>query len=132
MFGLPPNPPRKGEKGTRSRLLFRRDLHRRRRGAELHQQFVLLALRLLEVPLLHIAVAADLFGDRGERHRQRMILRREAFKKFIDKRFVVGDELALGAPFLGTPEQVERRAAQESGDFAMRPKASSSTGRRSS
>ena len=74
---------------------------------------MLLTLRLLEVPFLHIAVSADLFGDRGERNGKRMILRREALKQFIDKRFVVADQLAFGAPFLGTPEQVERRAAQE-------------------
>src|SRR5205823_8535297 len=96
--------------------LLRRDALDRRagglRGPESRDQIGLLRLRRLEMPILDVAVAADLFGNAGELDRECMVVRREPRQQLVDQRLVVGDELTLQLPFRGLAEDVERGPAQ--------------------
>src|SRR6266542_3826865 len=85
---------------------------RRLRSAERRDQLGLLRLRRLEMALLDVAVAADLFGNAGELYRERVVVRREPRQQLVDQRLVVGDELALALAFRGFAEDVERGPAQ--------------------
>ena len=59
-----------------------------------------------------MAEAADLFRDRGDLHRERVILRREPGEQALDGLLVLPDQLALGTALLRVPEDIERGTPQ--------------------
>ena len=78
-----------------------------RRSLEFGQQFRLALEGFVEMGLFYVAVAADLFGDGGQIHRQAMLIVIHSGKDQVDQGFVVGNESAF-LPALGaTPEDVE-------------------------
>ena len=74
------------------RTLLRRDALDGRagrfRGTKRHDQVGFLRLRDLEMALLDVAVAADLFGNAGELDRERVVVRREPRQQLLDQRLV--------------------------------------------
>src|SRR5436309_13657566 len=92
---------------------FRRERDGRRLAAEFRQEIRFFCLRRNEMARLHMAEAADLFRDAGQRHGDCMLLRRKSVKDFLDHRLIVRNELAFGAALFAVAENVERRAAQE-------------------
>src|SRR5262245_9716426 len=85
----------------------------RRPGAELVEQRGLVGLGGGEMAHLHMPEAADLLRDRREADREVMVLGRELAEHLVEHRFIVADELALGAALLGAAERIEAGAAQE-------------------
>src|SRR5882672_1751595 len=76
------------------------------------EELVALLARGGEVVRLHVAEAADVLGDRGDLHGERMVGRRELGQQALHVGFVLGDERTLGAPLDRVAEGVERGAAQ--------------------
>src|SRR5947209_12350262 len=93
--------------------LFCRQGHGRRLAAEFGEKVRFLRFRRPEMTRLHMAEAADLFRNARQRHRNRVLLRREPRQDLLDHRLVVGDELAFRAAFFAVAENIEWCAAQE-------------------
>ena len=100
--------------GFASRRLQRRALlrrlgeRRRRRRPVLREQLGLAGLGRLEVRFLDVAVAADVLGNRGERHGDAVVVRRQGRDDLLDQCEIIDDELALHAALGRVAEDVER------------------------
>src|SRR5271163_3850666 len=86
---------------------------RRRRAPCLDQPRPFLA-HLGEIAHLHMAVTANLLGQRGERDRERVIVRGQRRHQLPEKRFIFADQRPLLAPLRRMAENVEPGAAQAS------------------
>src|SRR5437899_12929231 len=84
----------------------------RRSRAEAVEQRGLVAARRLEVAHLDVAEAADLLRDGRDADREMMVRGAELAQQLGERRLVIGDELALGAPLGGIAERIEGGATQ--------------------
>src|SRR5213075_3383838 len=82
------------------------------RSAERGEQLGFLRLRGLEVPILDVAVTANVLGNLRKLHGKPVIVRRERCDELIDERLVLPGQRALRPPLGGATEHVERRAAE--------------------
>src|SRR5450631_1728162 len=75
--------------------------------APLGRQRSPLRTRRGKVALLHVAVAADVFGDARDLDRERQVRGAERSQQLFDRGAVFADQGALGLALLGAPEDVE-------------------------
>ena len=106
-------PRRRGGSCNEVKLLLRGLQIRRGPRAQLLEQRRLVGLGGGEVAHLDVAEAADFFRDRRDADGKMMVVGVELRQHLVERRLVVGDQLALGAPLGAVAERVEGGAAQE-------------------
>src|SRR4030095_13728948 len=80
----------------------------RSRSAERGEQLRFLRFRDSEVPIFHVAVAANVLGNLRQLHREVVIVRRECAHELVDERLVLPWERAPPSPLGGATEHGER------------------------
>ncbi|MCC6474578.1 MAG: hypothetical protein IT514_12640 [Burkholderiales bacterium] len=81
-------------------------------AAPAREQLALACVCRGHVGQFDVAVAADAFGNTGDRHRQRPAVGAQVAQQLGDYRFVVARQLAFELALLGVVERVEPGAAQ--------------------
>src|SRR5262249_50312257 len=93
--------------------LLRRLEQRRHPGTELLEQRRLVGLGGLEVAQLDVAEAADFFRDRGEPHRDGVVVAIKPRQRLLEHRLVVAHERALELALGRIAEWIEGATAEE-------------------